>query len=153
GSAQTDVFAFDFAVARLNDFGGLDADFTGDGKQTIDFGGADGASAVALDGFGRIVLAGSRSLISASGFQTDFAVARLDSHGVLDPNLDGKQTVSFDLGGDNSDSANALVLQPDGKILLAGTAIRSSTASDMAFARLDASGSPDPNFDSDGKQT
>src|SRR5688572_1252896 len=48
----------DFAVARLNTDGTLDTTFSGDGRQTVDFGWNDQATAVAVDRFSRIVLAG-----------------------------------------------------------------------------------------------
>jgi uncharacterized delta-60 repeat protein len=48
----------DFALARYNPNGSLDASFSGDGRQTTDFGGFDQANAVALQGDGRIVAVG-----------------------------------------------------------------------------------------------
>src|SRR6185503_3385554 len=50
----------DFALARYNANGSLDTNFSGDGKQTTDFGpGADvGANGVALQADGKIVAAG-----------------------------------------------------------------------------------------------
>ena len=50
----------DFALARYNPNGSLDTSFSGDGKQTTDFGGSDGASGVALQGDGKIVAVGDR---------------------------------------------------------------------------------------------
>ena len=44
-----------FALARYTAAGGLDTSFSGDGLQTTDFGAADGATAVAIQGDGRIV--------------------------------------------------------------------------------------------------
>ena len=43
----------DFALARYNPNGSLDTSFSGDGKQTTDFGGFDGATGVALQGTAR----------------------------------------------------------------------------------------------------
>jgi uncharacterized delta-60 repeat protein len=63
----------DFALARYNADGSLDTTFSGDGKVTTDFGGGgDQASAVAIQGDGRIVAAGR----VVSGGTHDFAVAR-----------------------------------------------------------------------------
>jgi uncharacterized delta-60 repeat protein len=69
GSLQTR----DFAVARYNTNGSLDTSFSGDGKQTTDFGGDDEANGVALEGDGRIVAAGSGLGTDGS---SDFALAR-----------------------------------------------------------------------------
>ena len=48
----------DFALARYNPDGSLDTSFSGDGKQTTDFGRLDGANGVALQGDGKIVAVG-----------------------------------------------------------------------------------------------
>src|SRR5262245_10039015 len=71
--------------------------------------------------------------------------------GGLDPGFGtgGKQTVAFDLGGSNRDTATGVVLQPDGKLVLAGTADNR----DFAVARLNPDGTPDPTFGPGGKRT
>ena len=48
----------DFALARYNPNGSLDPSFSGDGKQTTDFGAGDWAKGVALQGDGKIVAVG-----------------------------------------------------------------------------------------------
>ncbi len=64
----------DFALARYNPNGSLDTSFSGDGKQTTDFGGsADGASEVAIQANGKIVAAGYGL---GTDLTYDFAVAR-----------------------------------------------------------------------------
>ena len=83
----------DFALARYNPNGSLDTSFSGDGKQTTDFGGVgDGATGVALQADGKIVAVGS----SRSG-GGDFALARYNPNGSLDTSFsgDGKQTTDF----------------------------------------------------------
>ncbi len=65
----------------------------------------------------------------------------------LDPTFAGTGKVTIDLGG--AERAEALLLQPDGKILVAGS---SSAGTSAAFLeRLNADGSPDPTFDGDGR--
>ena len=67
----------DFALARYSPNGLLDASFSGDGKQTTDFGGIDEASGVALQGDGKIVAVGDGGLGGTGGTGTsDFALAR-----------------------------------------------------------------------------
>jgi uncharacterized delta-60 repeat protein len=64
----------EFALARYNPTGALDTSFSGDGKQTTDFGGeGEHANAVALQGDGNIVAAGNA--LGADGTR-DFALAR-----------------------------------------------------------------------------
>ena len=84
--------ASDFALARYNPNGSLDTTFSGDGKQTTDFGGVDVANGVALQGDGKIVAVGQRG-----GTASDFALARYNPNGSLDTSFsgDGKQTTDF----------------------------------------------------------
>src|SRR5262245_1802306 len=148
---------FDFGLVRLSANGQGDLTFGDGGRKTIafNFGGSlqDVANDVALDAQGRIVVAGSAQF---SATDHDFAVARLTADGQLDVTFDGdgKRTVAFDLGGGNEDRATSVMVQKDGKILMAGSAHRAlSTDIDFALARLNADGSLYSSFDGDGKQT
>ena len=58
GLSQRSFTTSDFAVARLNADGTLDASFDGDGKRTIDFGVYDAARGLAVQADGKIVVAG-----------------------------------------------------------------------------------------------
>ena len=127
----------DFAVLRYNTDGSLDASFDGDGIVAISFGSVnDSASDIALQADGKIVVAG----FSNNGADVDFAVARLNADGSLDTsfNTDGKVTTAI---GSGDDYGNAVTLQTDGKILVAG---RSHNGSDDDFAvvRYNTDGSP-----------
>jgi uncharacterized delta-60 repeat protein len=136
----------DFAIARLNADGSPDTGFSGDGRQTVDFGGADAANAVDLTADGKIVVAGQ------GGPGSDLVVTRLNPDGSVDtsfaPAGAGKAFVDF--GG--TDAANGVAVQPDGKIVLDGSTSAVGTG-DAAVARLDAAGSLDPSFSGDGKLT
>jgi uncharacterized delta-60 repeat protein len=136
----------DFAFARYNPNGSLDASFSGDGKQTTDFGDFDLARGVALQANGKIVAVGVE--FSAGG---DFALARYNPNGTLDPSFsgDGKQTTDF-LGGFSG--ANGVALQGDGKIVAAGGR-DTATSRDFALARYNPNGTLDPSFSGDGRQT
>ena len=120
----------DFALARYNTDGSLDTSFDTDGKVTTDFGaGNTRASAVAVQPDGKIVAAGEAHI---STF--DFALARYNADGSLDTTFDtdGKVTTNF---SSNSDVAAAVALQPDGKIVAAGSAVPIAGGSDFALAR------------------
>jgi uncharacterized delta-60 repeat protein len=127
----------DFAVARvLADGSSLDNSFSGDGKQFIDFGGTDKATAVAIRPNGRIVVGGFTTT------NNDFAVAQLEANGNLDglfgPAADGKFRFTF--GG--TDIANDLVIQSDGNIVMVGfTDAGAGVDDDFAIARVLANGS------------
>lgn len=152
------------AVARLLPDGSYDTSFNGIGRQRVQ-GIGDGATdysrahAIALDGNGRILLAGQAAKYTNDVLETDFAAARLLSDGSLDETFgDGGHTmIAFDFGGatgSNLDVAHALQCMPDGRIVLAGEADVSATATanmDMAFVRLLADGAPDPAFGTNGR--
>jgi uncharacterized delta-60 repeat protein len=128
----TDFTGGDFALARYNPNGTLDTTFSGDGKQTTDFGfGAnDEATSVVLQGDGKIVAAGF-----ASGGATgrDFALARYNPNGSLDVSFSGDGRRRTDFGG--SDRANAVALQ-GARIVAAGIGFGTGGTSDFALARF-----------------
>ena len=132
------------AVTRLNADGSFDRSFDGDGTAGADFGGSDYGQAVALQADGKIVVAGSTSV------NEDIAVARFNADGSLDQSFDpggsdGPGKKAFGYAG--SDQARAVLVQPDGKIVVAG-----SGGANTAFAvtRLNTDGSFDNSFDGDG---
>ena len=138
-------FAGDFALARYNADGTDDLSFSGDGKQTTDFGGEDGASGVAIQSSGKIVAVGDAFDGSA------FALARYNPNGTLDTSFsgDGRQTTNFGGGG----AARGVALQADGKIVVVGGAGSGLGDPDFALARYNPNGSPDTTFSGDGRQT
>src|ERR1700752_329121 len=138
----------DFALARYNANGSLDASFGDAGKIVFDFFGSfDQANAAVLQPAGKIIVVGSASYDS---FNRDigFALTRFNPDGSTDFGFGsgGKQITSFfDAGA----QANGVVLQPDGKFVVAGTASDSATrpvATDFALARYNSDGSLDSSF-------
>jgi uncharacterized delta-60 repeat protein len=142
----------DTVLARLNTDGSRDASgFGTNGVVTTDFAGnADFARAVALQADGRIVIAGYSDLGSAST-RTDFALARYNSDGTPDSSFGAGGKVTTDFGG-GDDYAEALALQPDGKLVVAGHLFVNGTA-DFALARYNADGTLDTAFGTQGKVT
>jgi uncharacterized delta-60 repeat protein len=135
-----------FALARYEPNGSLDTSFSGDGRQTTNFGGADGAHGVAVQGDGKIVAVGAADFGTAG---RDFALARFNSNGSLDTSFSGDGQETTDFGG-YFDSANAVALQGDGKIVVVGIDFASG---DFPIARYNTDGSLDTSFSGDGKQT
>jgi uncharacterized delta-60 repeat protein len=135
----------DFALARFNSDGSLDSGFGTAGRVRTDFGGSDFASAVAIQADGKLVVAGGRSTWGA-GDPGDFALARYNPDGSLDSSFGGGGKVVTDLQG--ADSAAALAIQADGKIVVVGGQRYggSSSSYDFAVARYDPNGSLDPGF-------
>jgi uncharacterized delta-60 repeat protein len=136
----------DFALVRYNTDGSLDTTFDTDGKVTTPFSdGIDEAYAVAVQADGKIVAVGYES--DQSGL--DFALARYNSNGSLDTSFDtdGKVTTNI---LDSTDQAYAVAIQPDGKLVVAGSAFNNGI-NGFALARYQANGSLDTTFDADGK--
>ncbi|MER7337416.1 calcium-binding protein [Streptomyces sp. NPDC000075] len=129
----------DFALARYNPDGSLDASFGTGGRVTTGFAGPDVANGVEIQPDGKIVTAGS------SGF--DFALARYNPvDGSLDTGFDTDGKVTTDFGTNTLDGAADLALQPDGKIVAAGI-----SQADFGVARYNVNGSLDTGFGAGGK--
>ena len=128
----------DYALARYNTDGSLDQTFGAGGTVITDVShGSDAVWAVAIQSDGRIVAAGV-----ASG---DFALARYNADGTLDTQFGNGGTMTTDFGGD--DKANALALQRDGQIVVAGVA----GGRDFALVRYRADGRLDATFGTEGR--
>ncbi|MGE5251184.1 MAG: delta-60 repeat domain-containing protein [Bacteroidota bacterium] len=136
-----------FALARLSANGSLDTSFHSVGKLVTDFGGDDRAYGMALQPDGRIVLVGVKYTVSTSYF----ALARYTPGGLQDATfgVSGKKVIDF-TGNAYPESARSVVIQPDGKIVVCGTA-GSATNSNFALARFTSSGTLDLTFSGDGK--
>ncbi len=143
-------FNDDFAVARYNPDGSLDKTFNSTGLVTTDFAGrTDDASAVAVQPDGKIVVVGTVQVGSSSYV---FGVARYNSNGTLDTTFNGTGKVTSMVTPSGFSIANAVAIQPDGKIVVAGYAMGSSNY-DFAVVRFNANGSLDPSFLVTGKET
>ncbi len=127
----------DVALARYNSDGSLDTSFDEDGRVKTDLGGwRDVGNALALLPDGRILVAGEQW--QQEGGTVDFALARYNSDGSLDPSFDTDGIVITDIS--SGDYAAGLALQPDGRILVAGWSDNGFNF-DFALARYDATGS------------
>ena len=147
-------FASDFAIVRYNADGSLDTSFGAGGKVTTDFFDyEDYINAVALQTDGKIVVAGR----ARDGALAYFGLARYNRDGSLDSTFGsgGKVVTSFFGHGDDP---HALAIQPDGKLVVAGTAFSASSITgddvpnaNFGLARYNSDGSLDPTFGSVGK--
>jgi uncharacterized delta-60 repeat protein len=108
-----------FYVLRLNPDGSHDNTFDGDGIAVVLFGEGTNATAnaVVVQPDGKILVGGS--LTPSQGGPGDFALARFNPDGSLDATFGAGGRVITDLGG--NDSLLALALQPDSKLVAAGT--------------------------------
>ncbi|MBI5278479.1 MAG: hypothetical protein HY854_18715 [Burkholderiales bacterium] len=139
---------YDFGIVRLNADGTLDTDFDSDGKASIGVGSsADDASySVTVQPDGKILVGGE----SFNGSDYDFGIVRLNADGSLDTSFDFDGKASVGVGSSQDRGGYSVTVQPDGKILVAGETYN-GTDYDFGIVRLNADGSPDTGFDSDGK--
>ncbi|GAA4443745.1 VCBS domain-containing protein [Novipirellula rosea] len=133
----------DLLVARFTVAGVLDATFDSDGYAITDVNGIDSASEIAIQSDGKIVVAGNTD---AGG--NNFSVVRYNTDGSLDTTFSGDGKVEIDFGASSDDVANSVLIQSDGKIVVAG-----KSNNQFALARLTSSGLMDTSFDSDGLLT
>ena len=133
-----------FALARFNIDGSLDTSFDGDGKLTTAVAAAEVRS-LAVQADGKIVAAGFTGI-----GDVQFCLARYNSNGSLDTSFDADGIVITSFGT-GADRANSVLIQPDGKIVAAGSATVPTL--DFAVARYNPDGSLDTSFDTDGLVT
>jgi uncharacterized delta-60 repeat protein len=142
--SRTTVAAALAALVALVPVGGASAALPGEldpsfgvGGKVAPFGPESGASGVAVQPDGKILVAGSPE--AAQGF----SVARLLPNGALDPSW-GKGGVATTPLGEFA-AAFDLAVQPDGKVVAVGEAPGIENE-DFAIVRYLANGTPDPSF-------
>jgi uncharacterized delta-60 repeat protein len=161
GRAQLAPHPDDAVVWRLKADGGdglldhaLDTTFDTDGEANFDSGGSDAVNAIAVQGDGKILLAGG----SSSGSTGNAVVWRVQPNGGTGA-TNGALDTAFGAGGVATMNAggfadgNGLALQPDGKILVAGFNVVTPNPSTGEVWRLTAGGQPDPTFGTAGVAT
>ena len=139
---------YNFGVVRYLPDGSLDTTFNGNGIKTFEFDSAsyDEAHGVTLQSNGKIVIVGLSNVT-----KQNFAIVRLNTNGSFDTTFsdDGKQITSF---GIQYDLANAVAIQPDGKIVVAGASANPQLYYSFALARYLTDGTLDSTFSNDGLQ-
>ena len=109
----------------------------------------DGGSGVAIQTDGRIVVCGVSNVGSGN---SDFAVIRYNPDGSLDNDFGIDGIVTTDISGID-DYATALVVDANGKIVVAGVSIATgqvTARTNFAVVRYLSDGRLDPDFDDDG---
>jgi uncharacterized delta-60 repeat protein len=148
-----------FGVARLLPDGTLDTAFNGSGTTTIPFDPGTGVSTayafgVVVASDGKLLIPGYANTSPLSMLNMDVAATRLNEDGSVDTTFgaDGRVTVAFDLEANGIDAAVAAAEQPDGRVLLVGTALNGITQYAISL-RLESDGSLDATYGTGGKQT
>jgi len=140
----------DFALVRYSAGGVLDTTFGGAalGKVTTDIvGGVDNGRNIVIGSGGSILVTGTITL-SGQNVLENLGAARYTADGLPDSSFDGDGKLS--IAGHSL--GDGLALQPDGKLLVAGST-RIAGNRDFAVMRLLANGAPDGSFGSLGLAT
>ena len=141
GKTEDPDSSVDSVVSLLKidgDTGLPDSGFGNRGRVTSQIG---NTSALAYDS---VELLNGKLLVAAQG-GSDFGLVRYNSDGTIDDSCDGDGIVTTDFSG-NFDTPQALLLQSDGKVVVAGD----GGSNDFAMARYNTDGSLDTSFDGDG---
>lgn len=140
-----------FGVARYNTDGSLDTTFGSYGTVRTYLNGSNGANdvanCVAVQTDGKIVVAGKTHYLFNYG---QFGVVRYNVNGTVDSTFGTNGTARFFINGGSTldDACYSVALQPDGKIVLAGScyAYTDSTRYIFGLARLGVDGTLDTTF-------
>jgi uncharacterized delta-60 repeat protein len=130
-----------FALVRYTPNGKLDTSFGTNGTVTTSFIGSSQLAALALQRDGKIIAAGKTTKTN-DPFSFDFALVRYSSDGSLDSGFGNGGRIRTTFSNDD-DVANAVAVQPDGKIVAAGSTFSIQTENDFALARYNNSESFD----------
>lgn len=111
--------------------------------------GYDTASSLALQADGKLVAAGYRY---DSGGNQDFLIVRFNANGSVDTSFGANGAVKYNGFANKADTANALLIQSDGKVLVAGRSYNGANQ-DMLVIRLNSNGTLDTTFGTNGAVT
>jgi uncharacterized delta-60 repeat protein len=146
-SAASDTASF--AVVAVNDAPTF-APVVGTGKVTVAFlGGATGEGySITVQSDGKTLVAGRMD----DGVDPDFALIRLNTDGILDTGFDGDGRLVTDFGSNAYDIANRVIVQSDGKVIVAGFSDATTSGNrNFAVARYNPNGSLDTSFNGTGQ--
>ncbi len=132
--------ALTFSASARADAGSPDSSFNGTGVLQIDTTGLQFETGVAVQADGRLI-------VTAAGTNFNFArIHRLNDNGSPDGTFGDQGTVTID--GTGPDNLFAVLVQPDGKILVGGSANHAAV-----LYRFTAGGAPDQGFGTGGRVT
>jgi uncharacterized delta-60 repeat protein len=137
-----------FALARYNADGTLDPTFGVGGKVTTAFPGFSSRYAIAHD----VAIQADGKIVAGGVVAAAFALVRYNADGTLDSTFDGDGRVVTEMSG-GADLLNAVAIQADGKIVVAGELMVEFGDSEFGLARYNTDGTLDSTFGEGGKVT
>lgn len=135
----------DVGVAVVGPTGAPAFGFSNDGKRSLDFSGDDFLSALVVQPDGKYLVAGQN--VNLTG--RDLFLARIHPNGTLDNSFGNQGKVVIDVSGKEDWPAD-MALQPDGKILISGSACFNGAGCDFMLARFNKDGTLDAAFGENG---
>ncbi len=142
----------DFTILRYNTNGTLDNSFDGNGVAAPVISGFsdDYAYDMALQTDGKIVMVGSTSPTTTINqtLPTDIAIMRLNTNGSPDTSFNGTGILKIVFNG-VSESANAVIIQPTGKIVIGGF-LNNFLKDEFLLMRFNSNGVLDTTFGNSG---
>jgi uncharacterized delta-60 repeat protein len=143
------VLVITFCLISFAGAGDLDLTFNGTGKVATEINNGAVGFDVAVQKDGNIVVVG-RSVSVSLGTNFDFTAVRYNEDGSIDTTFGNNGKVIFSMS-QNDDIATKVLIQKDGKILLAGYSVTPSfNGSKITLLRLNSDGLPDSSFGTNG---
>jgi uncharacterized delta-60 repeat protein len=134
---------FDFTLVRYQPNGKVDSSFGTNGFAITDFNGYDLATAIGVQQNGKMIVAGYSDF-----FNSVIDLARYTKNGLLDSSFGTKGKVITSVGG-ISDQVHSMVIQPDNKIVIAGSSVNGPNT-DFVLVRYKPNGNIDKSFGNNG---
>jgi len=135
-----------FALVRYNTDGTLDASFGDNGKVTTFINNTSQCYDALIQPDGKIVCTG---LTWVSGLEINFALVRYNTNGSLDTDFGNQGIVITDVPSSNQEISYGIALQPDGRIISAGTSWINNNF-EFTLVRYNNDGSLDTSFGTNG---
>ncbi|MBK9425836.1 MAG: T9SS type A sorting domain-containing protein [Bacteroidetes bacterium] len=139
---------FSYMIARYDSAGALDTTFGQGGVTLIPKSGFIGLYDCKVQPDGKIVACGNFD-DTGGGSNHDFVILRLNDNGTPDSTFAGDGVLEVPVSNDR-DILQSIILQPDGKIMVAGYVGNNTVAGDFALLRLNSDGIFDTSFGSNG---
>ena len=136
------------AIARLNVNGSLDASFGTAGRVDASYGESSNGHAVVIGTDDRITIGGYVEN-ATNGLASACFVARFSASGQTDTGFGSGGSTVATLGSGNTNYCHQLVMQTDGKVVMAGGSLRNGVG-DFVMARYTTTGALDASFGSGG---
>jgi len=147
------VTTTEYALIKYHADGTSDTGFGNNGIVSVRYEGhLNWARSMIVQPDNKIVLVGHSEQISVNDYG-NFVAVRLHADGTKDSSFGVNGRVDYNVGagsGDSEDASQSLVLQPDGKIVIAG-GISTSLSGGAALMRLNTDGTPDLSFGNNGR--